>query len=86
MKNLPPATDRAVWDLEPGSILVATQTLHQDHDPAEPRRFTAGQGYAVKSVHPLADPPAVKVINDQGQDNWLTGEHILAWFTTARSK
>lgn len=73
--------DRLIWGIEPGDRLRAILTLRMEDDPVGEPVFTAGNTYAVQSVHPIADPAFVRVLDDQGVEHSLLGEHVRAWFT-----
>lgn len=67
---------RPIWDLDqPGTQLEAKDTIQRDPEDGGAIVFTAGKRYAVVRVHPLRDPPAAIVIDDEGYDN-----HIEATF------
>lgn len=61
-------------------MLRARRDLHLGDDAAQPRLFTAGAVYRVVRMHPVANPPCVVVLDDQGKENFLHGEHIRDWF------
>ncbi|WP_234265215.1 hypothetical protein [Hydrogenophaga sp. NFH-34] len=42
--------------------------------------FTAGQIYKVESMHPIANPPFVRLKNDQGHIHILWAEHLRTYF------
>ncbi len=42
--------------------------------------FAAGKAYRVKSMHPIAEPAYVIVVDDQGRDHKLNGEHVREYF------
>lgn len=73
--------DRLVWDTPTGATLFATRTLHMDGEEDRAPVFTKGRAYRVVSMHPIACPAFVKVIDDQGTEHILEGEHIRAWFS-----
>lgn len=74
------ADDRLVWDTPTGALLRATQDLHMEGDPSQPRIFTGGQVYRVESMHPIADPPFVRLRNDLGDIHEMEAEHLRKWF------
>jgi hypothetical protein len=72
---------RAVWDTPAGSVLVAKTTLYMEGDAEDrPAVITAGKAYRVTSMHPIADPPFVKLIDDHGTEHTFHGDHLRAWF------
>lgn len=42
--------------------------------------FEAGQLYRVSSMHPLADPPYIKVIDEQGCGHRLEANDVRNYF------
>lgn len=72
--------DRLVWGIDAGDALVAAGTLRIDDEPDGKPVFTEGREYRVVSVHPIATPAFVRVIDDQGVSHTLEGSHILKWF------
>lgn len=74
------ADDRLIWSLTSGWDLTATKDLVME-DTHE-RSFTAGRAYRVKSMHPIAEPAYVVLVDDQGHDHKLHGSHIREFFDT----
>ncbi len=74
------ADDRLVWDTPTGALLQCIQDLHMEEDEAEPRVFTRGKAYQVVSMHPVADPPFVGLLSDQGLIHNMRAEHLRRWF------
>ncbi|HEB56636.1 MAG TPA: hypothetical protein ENI98_10095 [Gammaproteobacteria bacterium] len=74
------AGDRTIWDLPADSKIKPIRDLHEELDPTLPCWFTAGQEYVVESMHPIADPPFVKVRINDGGITRLNAEHIKADF------
>lgn len=75
------ANDRLVWDTHTGTLLVAKESVHME-DTGE-KVFTAGTVYRVQSMHPIATPTFVILLNDQGQPHQMRGEHLRQWFKRA---
>ena len=73
--------DLLVWDTPTGATLFATRTLHMEGMKSGEIAFTEGRGYRVTSMHPIALPAFVKVIDDRGSEHELEGKHIRAWFS-----
>jgi len=69
-----------IFNLSTGSKIKALKDLHEDLDPSLPCWFTANECYVVESVHPVADPPFVKVKTNDGVLTKLNAEHIQADF------
>lgn len=42
--------------------------------------FTAGRRYRVQSVHPIANPPFIRVIDDQGEPHGLGAADLSKYF------
>ena len=72
--------DQLVWDTPTGTVLFATETKHMEGEEDRPPVFTRGRAYRVESMHPIAVPAFVRVIDDHGSNHSLYGEHIRAWF------
>lgn len=72
--------DELVWGIPTGATLWATETKHMEGEEDQPAVFTAGRAYQVISMHPIATPAFVRVIDDHGSEHTLHGEHIRAWF------
>lgn len=75
------ANDRLIWGLGTGSALLASKDLVMEDD--QQRAFTAGTTYRVKSMHPIAEPAYVIVVDDQGEDHKLNAEHVREYFFSA---
>ena len=76
------ADDKLIWSLGAGRLLTATKDLVME-DTNE-RSFTAGKTYRVKSMHPIAEPAYVVLVDDQGADHKMEGEHIREFFGTGK--
>lgn len=74
------ADDRLVWDLPAGTRLRAFQDLHMEEDPSQPRVFTADKVYVVDSMHPIANPPFVRIRNDFGEVHQMHAVALRRWF------
>ena len=72
------ADDQLIWSLGTGRAITATKDLVMDNTGE--RAFTAGVTYCVKSMRPIADPPYVVLIDDQGEDHRMEAEHLREWF------
>lgn len=72
------ADDKLIWSLNTGALLRAAKDLVMADDGE--RAFTAGVAYRVKSMHPIANPAYVILVNDQGHDHKLYGEHVRQYF------
>ena len=42
--------------------------------------YTAGRSYRVESMHPIADPPFVKTLDNQGQSHALRAGDLRDYF------
>ena len=76
------AADKLIWSLATDMRLRATKDLLMEDD--KERAFSSGKNYRVKSMHPIAEPAYVILINDQGEDHKMTGEHIREFFGNGR--
>ena len=72
------ADDKLIWSLGTGTPLLATKDLIMEDD--HQRAFTAGNTYRVKSMHPIANPAYVVVVDDQGDNHRLNAEHVREYF------
>lgn len=77
--NIHSLDDELIWGLSSGTRLTCTQSVVMTDDQTE--AFTAGQDYLVDSMHPIADPPIVRLTNNQGESHEMSGEHIRQFFT-----
>lgn len=70
--------DKIVWSAPSGSSLTCVKNLDIDNigEPA----FTQGEKYKVESMHPIAVPAYVRVIDDQGSIRQLEGGHLQEFF------
>ena len=76
------ANDKLIWGLGTGRLLTATKDLRMEGTGE--RAFAAGKTYRVKSMHPIAEPAYVVLVNDQGDDHKMAGEHIREFFGTGK--
>lgn len=74
------ADDKLIWGLPTGWALTALKDLVMED--TQERAFTAGNFYRVKSMHPIAEPAFVVLVDDQGHDHKLHGSHIREFFDT----
>lgn len=63
-----------IWALETGDVLIARRNLHMEGSGEQ--IFTEGKRYPVNSMHPLADPPFVKVRDDSGNENMIQPDFL----------
>jgi hypothetical protein len=42
--------------------------------------FTAGRSYRVQSTHPIAQPPLLRVVDDQGESHGLSAADLAEYF------
>lgn len=70
--------DKTVWDTPSGYVLTCNKTLCMEETQVQV--FTEGKRYRVESMHPIAIPAYVKVIDDQGELHMLDGSHLREWF------
>ncbi|MGV5287504.1 hypothetical protein ACV4WX_32320, partial [Pseudomonas aeruginosa] len=61
--------DKTVWDTPSGYVLTCNKTLCMEETQVQV--FTEGKRYRVESMHPIAIPAFVKVIDDQGELHML---------------
>jgi hypothetical protein len=72
------AADKRVWDCSTGTRLKCFKNLVMEESGEQ--AFTQGQNYRVESMHPIATPSYVRVIDDQGVSHLLEGEHLREYF------
>ena len=77
------ADDKLIWSLGTGRLLTATKDLVMEGSCE--LAFTAGKTYKVKSMHPIAEPSYVIMVDDQGADHKMYGEHIREFFYKERA-
>ena len=72
------ADDELVWSIPSGSVLMCAQDLVMEGTGEV--AYTAGRSYRVESMHPIADPPFVKTLDDQGQLHALRAGDLRDYF------
>ena len=72
------ADDRLVWSIPSGSILACAHDLVMEGTGEV--AYTAGRSYKVESMHPVADPPFVKTLDNQGQSHALRAGDLRDYF------
>lgn len=72
------ADDELVWSLQRGATLQCSRDLVMEGNGEV--AFTAGRMYCVESMHPIADPPFVKAIDDQGEAHRLGADDLRQFF------
>ena len=72
------ADDELVWSLSTGSILTCKRDVVMEGTGEV--AYTAGQCYRVESMHPVADPPFVRTLDDQGQPHALRAADLRDYF------
>lgn len=72
------ADDELVWSIPSGSVLMCAQDLVMEGTCEV--AYTAGRSYRVESMHPIADPPFVKTLDNQGQSHALRAGDLRDYF------
>ena len=72
------ADNRLIWNLHTGRTITASRDLVMEGSGE--RAFTNGNTYLVESMHPIAEPPFVRVQNDQGDVHALTASDLRTYF------
>jgi hypothetical protein len=72
------AADKRVWDCSTGTRLKCIKNLVMEESGEQ--AFNQGQNYRVESMHPIAIPAYVMVIDDQGEVHTLEGDHLREYF------
>lgn len=70
--------DKRVWATPSGSQLTCIKNLVMDESGEQ--AFTEGKNYKVSTMHPIAVPAYVRVIDDQGDPHMLNGDHLREYF------
>lgn len=75
------ATDdeKLIWSITSGTVLKCVKDLVME-DGGEVA-FKAGLAYRVTSMHPIADPPYVKLTDEQGCSHGLEAVDIRNYFS-----
>lgn len=68
-----------IWSIEVGDELLCKQDLVMQDDGE--RAFTAGRRYFVQSKHPIANPPYIELVDDQGDPHGIDGADLLRFFS-----
>ena len=70
--------DHFIWGMPSGTPLVCIDDMLEDG--VGDRLFTAGGHYSVTSMHPIAVPAYVQVVNDLGVPLVLDGKQLKKHF------
>lgn len=70
--------DELVWSLQRGATLQCSRDLVMEGTGEV--AFSAGRTYRVESMHPIADPPFVKTIDNQGELHRLGADDLRHFF------
>lgn len=74
------ADDELIWSLGSGSRITATKDLIMTD--TDERAFTAGMTYTISTMHPIAQPAYVVVMDDLRQAHRLEAADIREYFST----
>lgn len=72
------AADKRIWGIPSGTRLTCTKSLVMEDDGSV--AFTTGNSYTVVSMHPIADPAYILLVDDQGESHKLNGDHVAEYF------
>ncbi len=72
------ADDRLIWSIPTGSFLTCARDLVMQGTTEV--ACTAGRIYKVDSMHPIADPPFLRIRDDQGQLHTLEAGDLREYF------
>ncbi len=72
------ADDQLVWSIPSGAVLSCCDDLVMEGSGEV--AFSRGVSYRVVSMHPIADPPFVMLINDQRQRHRLQACDLRQYF------
>lgn len=70
--------DKLIWGIPSGTLLTCAKSVAMKDDGTI--AFTAGKKYAVVSMHPIAEPAFVSLLDDQGVSHKMTGDHVAEYF------
>lgn len=70
--------DVLVWSMQAGSILTCTRDLVMEGSGEI--AFTAGVSYAVNTVHPIAEPAFLRLLDNQGVSHALQASDLREYF------
>jgi hypothetical protein len=70
--------DSDIWAISPGDELRCGRDLVMDDSGVI--AFTAGRSYRVQSTHPIAQPPLLRVVDDQGESHGLSAADLAEYF------
>lgn len=75
------ATDdeKLIWGITSGTVLKCVKDVVMEDDGEV--AFKAGLAYRVTSMHPIADPPFVRLTDEQGCSHVLEATHIRTYFS-----
>lgn len=72
------ADDALVWSIPSGSVLMCAHDLVMEGTGEV--AYTAGRSYRVESMHPIADPPFVRTLDNQGYSHALRAADLRDYF------
>ena len=72
------ADDELVWSIPSGSVLTCSRDLVMEATGEV--AYTASRSYKVESMHPIADPPFVRTLDNQGQPHALRAADLRDYF------
>ena len=72
------ADDELVWSIPSGSVLTCAHDLVMEGTGEI--AYTAGRSYRVESMHPIADPPFVRTLDNQGHSHALRAADLRDYF------
>lgn len=76
--SIPSNDDKLIWGTPVGTLLLCLRDLVMD--ATNEVAFRAGHAYRVTSMHPIAEPPFVKLMDEQGQIHRLEAQDIREFF------
>ena len=72
------ADDELVWSIPTGSLLTCMRDVVMTGTGEV--AYAAGRNYKVESMHPIADPPFVRTLDDQGNLHALRADDLRNYF------
>lgn len=72
------AADKLIWGIPSGARLTCKKSLVMEGDGIT--AFTAGEIYTDVSMHPIAEPAFIRMVDDQGESHQLNGDHVAEYF------
>lgn len=70
--------DKRIWDIPSGTLLTCAKSLVMECNGLV--AFTVGKTYEVVSMHPIAEPAFIRMLNDHSESHRLDGADVAEYF------